>query len=421
MRRQNSDTIGEQYLPADSADDAATSEWRAGRLPLIASMLGYGSGLGLVIYMSGLFIRPMQAETGWSTTAVTFSPIISILVGICSPLAGWLVDRWGSRLIAIFGLSLLGSSLLLLAMAPLTQMTLYAIAVLIGVVGPLSSTTPFARCVASWFRARVGFALGLAMNGVPLMAVLVAPILNAVIYRFGWRAGFATLAFIVLVVGLSAVLALMKERPQVRPRSTVASRGLGKNFRSPSFWLVSLSIAAASVPLGGFLMHLASMLAVKNIPIATATSLLMLYAISIMLGRVGGGFLIDRLWDGGVAFFLLGLSAIGAVMLGLAGAGGLMPIIVIGILLVGMGQGVEADMIAYFAQKIFGMEHYSTIVGSWTFVSSLLLAFGSWLFAYLFDHSGSYQSSCIVGAICFLVSGATLLLARLLFAERDAM
>jgi predicted MFS family arabinose efflux permease len=393
------------------------SEWRAGWRPLFASSIGYGTGLGLVTYLSGLFIRPMQAETGWSTSAVTISPIISILVGLCSPIAGLMVDRWGSRRISLIGLTLLGSGLFMLAATPLNRVALYAVAAGIGIVGPLSSTTPFLRCVASWFQRRTGLALGLAMNGVPLMAFMATPLISWAIYSHGWRAGYVALGSIVLLVGLPAVYLMLQEKPQVRPVAVRQPPGsiLRELMRKPPFWLVTAAVAVASVPLGGFLANLQPMLAQGGVPIATAAGLGMVYAISIILGRLFGGYLMDRYWDGGVAFVLMMLSAAGAFML--ISADSAMPILAltIGVLLVGMGQGVEADMIGYFALKIFGMAHYSTIVGVWTLAASLFLAAGSFTFARIFDLTGTYAMACGLGAGCFVLSGALLLVTRLIY------
>ncbi|MHA3791122.1 MFS transporter [Sphingomonas sp. YL-JM2C] len=394
-------------------------EWRAGWRPLLASTIGFGSGLGLVTYLGSLFILPMQRESGWSTSAVTISPIISLLVGLCSPVAGMLVDRWGSRRISLIGLALLGGGLGVLAMAPLRPPELYGAAALIGLVGALSSTTPFLRCVAGWFPRRTGFALGLAMNGVPVMAFLVTPMVSWIIYEQGWRAGYLALAAVSLLIGWPLVYALLKDRPASMPPARHRGESpLRPALRQPAFWLVTLAIALASIPLGGFLASLQPMLASNHVPIREATILGMVYAMSIMLGRLLGGYCMDRFWDGAVALVLMLLSAAGAVML--AGGDMPMPLLVAAVLLVGMGQGAEADMIGYFALRLFGLEAYSTIVGVWTMAASLTIALGGFWFARIYDHAGSYAGACLLGATCFLLSGLILLGTRLVYRHVQA-
>lgn len=396
-------------------DPAGDTEWRAGWRPLLASTIGFGSGLGLVTYLSSLFILPMQRESGWSTSAVTISPIISLLVGLGSPLAGMLVDRWGSRRISLIGLTLLGGTLCVLAAAPLRPLTLYGAAAGIGIVGALSSTTPFLRCVAGWFPKRTGFALGLAMNGVPVMAFVVTPLVSWIIYEHGWRSGYLALAAISLLVGWPLVYGFLVDRSASAPARRGDEASLRPALRQPAFWLVTLAIGLASIPLGGFLASLQPMLASNGIPIRDATVLGMVYALSIMLGRLLGGYCMDRFWDGAVALGLMLLSGMGALML--AGGAMPMPLLVAAVLLVGMGQGAEADMIGYFALRLFGLGAYSTIVGVWTMVASLTIALGGTSFARIYDHAGSYAGACLLGAGCFLLSGLLLFGTRLAYRE----
>lgn len=398
------------------------SEWRDGWRPLLASSVGYGSGLGLVTYLSGLFIIPMQAESGWSISAVTISPIISLLVGLCSPLAGLLVDRWGSRPVGLTGLAMLGFALCLLAAAPLHPLTLYGAAVLIGLVGALSSTTPFLRCVVSWFRYNTGLALGLAMNGVPVMAFVVTPVVSWVIYDHGWRAGYLAVAAVCLLIGWPLVYMLLSERPDGGPavRHGVITT-LRHVMRQPAFWLVTAAISFASIPLGGFLANLQPMLAKSGLAIRDATLLGMVYALSIMIGRLAGGYCMDRFWDGAVALGLMLLSGAGALILAGLGADMPMGVLVAAVLLVGMGQGAEADMIGYFALRLFGMGAYSAIVGAWTMAASLFMALGGICFARMFDHSGSYAQACLLGAACFVLSGLLLFGTRLAYRHDGAV
>ncbi|MET0374996.1 MAG: MFS transporter [Rhizorhabdus sp.] len=398
------------------------TEWQDGWRPLVASTVGFGTGLGLVTYLSGLFIVPMQAESGWSISAVTISPIISLLVGLCSPLAGMMVDRWGSRPVGLTGLAMLGVSLCVLAAAPLHPWTLYGAAAGIGLVGALSSTTPFLRCVVSWFRQRTGLALGLAMNGVPVMAFLVTPVVSWVIYEHGWRAGYLALAAVSLLVGWPLVYMLLAERPDAQPRAREAgATTLRKVLRQPAFWLVTAAISLASIPLGGFLANLQPMLAKSGLTIRDATALGMVYAASIMIGRLAGGYCMDRFWDGAVALGLMLLSGIGALMLAGLTADMPMAVLIVAVLLVGMGQGAEADMIGYFALRLFGMAAYSTIVGAWTMAASLFLALGGICFARIYDLSGSYAPACLLGAACFAASGVVLFGTRLVYRQDSGL
>ena len=44
----------------------------------------------------GVFVKPLEAEFGWSRTELSFAVAISIaLYGLTGPLVGRLADRWG--------------------------------------------------------------------------------------------------------------------------------------------------------------------------------------------------------------------------------------------------------------------------------------------------------------------------------------
>src|ERR1700745_1316943 len=46
----------------------------------------------------GVFVKPLEAEFGWSRTALSFAVAVSIaLYGLTGPFVGRLADKWGPR------------------------------------------------------------------------------------------------------------------------------------------------------------------------------------------------------------------------------------------------------------------------------------------------------------------------------------
>ena len=64
----------------------------------------------------GVFIKPIEAELGWSRTALSIAAALSLLLyGALAPFAGRAADLWGARTVftASLGLMALGASVLL--------------------------------------------------------------------------------------------------------------------------------------------------------------------------------------------------------------------------------------------------------------------------------------------------------------------
>src|SRR5919198_1996999 len=92
----------------------------------------------------GVFIKPLEAEFGWSRTALSFAVAISIaLYGLTGPVVGRLADRWGPRWVLAIGVALVGLGTML--GAGVTRFWHFFVAVgLIAAIGPSAAAAPVA-------------------------------------------------------------------------------------------------------------------------------------------------------------------------------------------------------------------------------------------------------------------------------------
>lgn len=392
------------------------SEWRRGWPAAVAGTVGYGTGASFMMMSAGLFVLPMRADFGGSTSAVTIAPIFTFLMALGQPVSGVLADRWGARAVALTGLVLLASSVLVLAVAPAHPSVLYACAILIGITGALTGAAPFARLTATWFDRRFGSAFGIITNGASLVTFLAAPLIVYAMQQHGWRAGYVALAAVILLIGLPINFWLFREGPiATRAGQSVGAARIIQALKSAltdrRFCILAFTTLLASSALGGFLSNLPPILGEKGFDLGMAASMAMVYALAVSIGRIVGGLLLDHFPANRVAACLLVAAGCGGLMLGTVELS--TPIILMTVIvgLVGLGQGAEVDFIAFFSLKLFGTESYSAIVGLLTFIAGTGMSLGGIVFALIYDHLGSYALAIQIGGGCFIIAGMVMLLA----------
>lgn len=392
-------------------------EWRRGWPVVIAAGIGYGTGGSMVLMLASLFIKPMRESLGWSAAAVTISPIVTLTWALCYPAAGAIIDRFGSRLVAIAGILGLATCLVLMATLPISRVSFIAIAALIGVFASMTAVPTFTRGVASWFKRSVGLAFGIALSGSALIAIIATPLTGNMIADYGWRAGFLAIAAIALLVGLPVITLFYKERsaspsPE-QGEIPLTGASLPEAMRDARFWCYILSFTLACIALGGTLAHLQAILAEAGLPLAHALSFGVLYALAMTFGKVVGGMLLDRAWPFAIAAGITTLAAIGAF--GLATMDATTPYLLVALLLgsIGMAQGAESDFVAFFTLRSFGLRVFSTIVGVLAMIVTLGLTVGAWVYGLLFDIYGSYEIASFAGSGCLLSAGIFVLIAGL--------
>ena len=84
----------------------AKAEWKAHWPLIMASLVGM-SFYAVVTYSLGTFIAPLEQEFGWSRAAISSGlTIFTVTAMIGGPLMGALIDKVGTRRVAVPGLAL---------------------------------------------------------------------------------------------------------------------------------------------------------------------------------------------------------------------------------------------------------------------------------------------------------------------------
>lgn len=383
-------------------------EWHRGGATLAASAIGVGTSWIFFQTVAGLFIVPMHNDLGWSRSTLAIGAWTGLLSTFMLPAAGFLIDRFGPRRMALAGMPLLALGFVMLAAMPRSEPALWAIAVFLSVAGLFANSVVFAKGLATIFVHRIGSAIGLMMGATSAIAAVGLPVLAAIIAHYGWRGGFAAMALFLLFVGWPCVflwfrpIAASRKRPSLAPEDQAS---ILETMREGRFWHLVVALGLAALPIGGALTHLQPLLLASGIAPARAALLGTMFLIAIGSGRIIVGALLDRVVPTRVAAATLAIAAAGMLLLAEQdGQAAHVALLLGAVMMIGIGQGAESDYMSFFTLRLFGVQHFSRNIGVVAVVVSGGMAIGGLAFAAVYDHFSSYRPALYAGSLSFLLA-----------------
>jgi len=401
----------------DTVSATSTNEWR--RWPIVAgAALGLGSGGSVFVFISSLFVLPLSQEFGWTRGQIAAAATTGLLTAVLAPFIGRLADRHGARPVILGSIAMMSLGYLTLATMR-GSLTMYYVGMfLMGLGGVGTTGMTYTRIITGWYSRHRGLALGISLAGVSVFAFILPPLLSRLIDALSWRAGYVALAAIGIGVGVPAVIWLLREPPPATPFGssalTAGAAGISQGWhtylrctaRKPVFWLLFISMILVNVAGSPLLAQLTPLLSDRGIPIRTAAGLLSAYAAAVLIGRLIGGYLIDRVSPPSVAAVAMLAPAVGCLML--IDTDSVMTTVVLAVLLLGLSQGAEMDLLAFFIARHLGLRDYSTTFA--VMIAGVVIGnvLGALLFGFTHDLTGTYGIALAAAAVCFLGGAASL-------------
>ena len=346
------------------------NEFRKGWGPLLAATVGMMCGLLTITnYSQGFFVGPVTADLGWSVPEFFFAFTISACLGlITAPLIGSLALKYGIKRMGILGL--VGHALAYVLMSlnngslALWYLTFAALAFLAAGTLPVIWTA----VLNGWFEKNRGKAIGITMAGTGLGAFLLPPIAEFLISNYGWRVAYQGIGIGALVVSLPIVVLLFNENPEAgsgKANSTAPDTSWGMTraeaLRGYRFWVLGSVLFITVFVIVGLLSNFERIMVARGLARADIAGIAAIMGLTVIVGRLLVGVLIDRFWAPGVASVFIVMPII-AMLLMKYGVPSMGTGIVIGIL-IGLAAGAELDMLAYLTGRYFGPAHYPAVFG----------------------------------------------------------
>ncbi|MBE1282916.1 MAG: MFS transporter [Rhodobacteraceae bacterium] len=342
-----------------------------------------------LLFSYGLFFNPFQEEFGWSRTLVASASSLSFFImGLLAILAGRMNDRFGPRVVlGITGVAY-GLGYILLSMIT-AEWQLFAIFAVFMALGLGSHDVVTLSTIARWFNKRRGIMSGVVKSGTALGQIAVPPLAAFLLISFGWRQTLVILGSGAIV--LLVIAAFSMSRPTVTHGSDQSDLSRGVSYaearRSRVFW----TLCAVQFTFFPSMMTVPTHLAVHGMDLgmstATAATLLSVLGATSIGGRLGVGFLSDRI--GSKRAFLLCFTVLLGSLVAFMGvsAHGLVFLVVA---IYGFSHGGLFTVVSPLVAEYFGMKSHGSIFGTILFFGTVGGAIGPIMAGRIFDVSGSY-------------------------------
>jgi nitrate/nitrite transporter NarK len=265
----------------------------------------------------GVLIIPIERTFGWDRWVISAAMSLRQLEsGILSPAVGFLLDRFSSRKLIFWSAVISALGFIGLGFTNgIVAFFLFFVIISLGASG-VSHAVTWPVIISRWFRRKRGLAIGLAVTGPIFGSPLV--ILNTQIEEaYGWRSlllGYG----IVILIGVTLLSMLVRDRPEpygLRPdgdppeEDASTERSIGPSprrsdtgltlhavLRTKEFWLFTSYLSGTFAVNSAFQVHMIPYFQ-QDIGVTSARAAVVLSMVFIIsgIGRVGGGYLLDKM------------------------------------------------------------------------------------------------------------------------------
>lgn len=339
---------------------------------------GVGIAFGSAVFLSATFAllaSAIAADFGWTQSELANAATLFLLLQMVAyPLCGWALDVWGSRYFAVASIAMFAIGLLLLSRISNSLTQFYLAFTLMGLTSAGTNVVSYARAMTLWFDRKRGLALGLAAGCQALGALTMPNALQWIIAHAGWHSAVAALAAFEIIVCAPLVALLVKDSPaphglapdgETRASSAVTAAlgtaDLRETLRSSTFWKLAIAFAIIGMSFYALATDITFVLTKSaGLSPAQIASLQGFTGLSVLAGRVGFGFLLDRVH---APFVAVATVCLAAACFAIYATTGSHAWVLAAAICIGAAIGGESDLLPYLAGRYFGKASVSKLFG----------------------------------------------------------
>lgn len=387
--------------------------WNIVAAATLLTTLTVGMRLGI-----GPFFLPMVEDLGFSRSLLASIIAIGMLCyGLAMPLAGYLVGRFGTRFVLLFGTAIVFGSVIWTVNARSPFSFFLAFGVLMSVGLGFTSPVALTPIISRWFTRQRGMALFFLSTGSMAGMALLTPILTASIHAVGWQSTLIGFAVIFALATIPAALFCMREQApehtdllpeqvsiqKASSQAAGASLTFGAAVQTAPFWKIVTGLFACGFSMNLLGTHGVPMLMDHGFDAMTSSYGIGLIGLVAILGTLVLGRLSDRLPRRnilGTIYLVRGLGFFALLLVGthwelyIAAAIG-------GMVWAGSIATSSAMLADIYGVRLVGVMYGTAYLGHQ--VGAML---SSWLGGWAFDRFGTHW-------VAFGTSGVLLVIAAL--------
>lgn len=378
-------------------------------------------------YSFSVFFVAILNDFGWNraSTAGIFSTFI-VVHSAAALVVGPLLDRFGPRWVVPIGSILTAAGLTITSRVD----ALWQFHLFYGFVTAAGlCTTGFVShsiFLPRWFNKKRGLAMGIAMSGVGLGMLILAPISQSLISHLGWRTAYCILAGLILITVVPLNLIFQRRNPDemgdipdgrghssedtFSAQSVTGSQGdhspqertLRNILKFDRFWFLLLVYFATPMVTQGPLVHQVAHMVDKGYSSSTGALIFGLTGVIGSVGKIVFGYLSDRIGREKALVMGMACAFLGILSLMLLEQGDeLLPFGYA--LFFGFGYGSVAPIYPSRAADLFDGPQFGRIFSLLAIAGGIGGGIGTWVYGKIYDNTGSYRISFIIILVIILL------------------
>lgn len=361
----------------------------------------------------GVLILPIERAFGWDRWVISAAMSLRQLEsGIVSPAVGFLLDRFSARKLIFWSAVISGFGFIGLGFtAGIATFFLCFVIISLGASG-VSHAVTWPVIISRWFHRKRGLATGLAVTG-PIFGSPIVILNTQIEQAYGWRVVLFVYGGLILL-GVTLLSMLVRDRPEpygLRPdgdppeersaeSETIPSfcrADPGLTFRAvlrtKEFWLftsyLSGTFAINSAVQGHMIPYFQ-----QDIGLSAAWAAVVMSVVFIIsgIGRIGGGYLLDRVDYRLVLAIVAAMMGFGLLYLQVLGAKSVLETLPFA-LMFGVSFGCLVPMRGTVGSIMFGTRAIGKVLGLLQGGPIAAGVVGPMVMGMIFDLHGNYSAA----------------------------